>query len=259
MNTEEDEIIARLRQDFLDDTVDRIDQIEVNIDRVASALMDPAEGIPAIRRDAHTIKGLGRSFGFPAIGVIAHRLEDFLAGMKTISDEQAAALVDFTSWIREIVDRGENPPEQEEQKILRSLPTRVADEFKAVKKKDVEILIVTATAVQARFLERELHGAGIKVIKAHSGVQAFEMAVHCKPDAVISAAVLEGLSGIDLIKALSAMSETEGKPLALLTSFGRDHAELRTLPQTVDVIHNDGARFAKDCVGFITKVIGPTA
>ena len=177
--------------------------------------------------------------------------------MKTISDEEAAALVDFTSWIREIVDRGENPPEQEEQKILRSLPTRVADEFKKVKKKDVEILIVTATAVQARFLERELHCAGIKVIKAHSGVQAFEMAVHCKPDAVISAAVLEGLSGIDLIKALSAMSETGDKPLALLTSFGRDHTELQTLPETVDVIHNDGARFAKDCVGFLAKVIGP--
>lgn len=254
MGTEEDEIIARLRQDFLDDTLDRIDQIEVNIDQVASALIEPGEGIPAIRRDAHTIKGLGRSFGFPIIGVIAHRMEDFLVGMKTISDEEAAALVDFTSWIREIVDRGKNPAEEEEQKILRSLPTRVSGEFKKVKKKDLEILIVTATAVQARFLERELQAAGIKVIKAHSGVQAFEIAVHCKPDAVISAAVLDGLSGIDFIKALSAMSETGSKPLALFTSFRRDHAALQTLPETVDVIHNSGAQFAKDCVGFIMKM-----
>ncbi len=254
-----DDIISRLKQDFIEDTIDRVDRIETTIDRVAGGMDEASAGIAELRREAHTVKGLAGSFGFPLVGAIAHRLEDYIADMTKIDDQHAASLVDFTTWIREIVESGTNPAAEEEIRILRSLPSRTtsggaADGAKgktAGPANHLEVLIVTATAVQAHFLQRELRERGYRTIAARSAVEAFQTVVQSRPDAIISAAVLDGLSGIELIRALSAMKTLQGKPLGLLTSFDASHPDLEGLPSNVTVITNRGRETTKHLVQFI--------
>jgi len=254
-----DDIIARLKQDFIEDTIDRVDRIETTIDRVAGRMDDAPAGIAELRREAHTVKGLAGSFGFPLVGAIAHRLEDYIADMTEIDDLQAASLVDFTTWIREIVESGTNPAAEEEIRILRSLPSRSAGNTAQDGKGDTtgaashqqEVLIVTATAVQAHFLQRELRERGFRTIAARSAAEAFQTVVQSRPDAIISAAVLDGLSGTELIRALAAMKTMQGKPLGLLTSFDAGHPDLEGLPANVTVITNRGKETAGHLVKFI--------
>ncbi|MCC9622702.1 Hpt domain-containing protein [Thalassospira sp. MA62] len=241
-----DDIVARLKQDFIEDTVERVDRIETIIDRVAGDMTDAATGIAELRREAHTVKGLAGSFGFPLVGAIAHRMEDYIADLTEIDDLEAASLVDFTSWIREIIESGTNPGADEETRILRSLPTRsVKGEEDAGKAKgpvasDKEVLLVTATAVQAHFLQRELRAKGFRTITARTAVEAFETVIQSHPDAIISAAVLDGLSGIELIRALSAMTTLSDMKLGLLTSFDAGHPDLEGLPGRIAIISNRG-------------------
>ena len=250
-----DDIVASLKQDFIEDTVDRVDRIETTIDRIAGGMDEAGPGIAELRREAHTVKGLAGSFGFPLVGAIAHRLEDY------INDLEAASLVDFTSWIREIIESGTNPAADEETRILRSLPTRSAKADEegakdtAVTANDKEVLLVTATAVQARFLQRELREKGFRTITARTAVEAFETVVQSHPDAVITAAVLDGLSGIELIRALAAMKTLTNKKLGLLTSFDAGHPDLEGLPGNVAIISNRGKQTADQLAKFIDTMM----
>lgn len=256
-----DAIVASLKQDFIEDTIERIDRIETTIDRVAGGMDEAAAGIAELRREAHTVKGLAGSFGFPLVGAIAHRLEDYIADLTNIDDLEAASLVDFTSWIREIIESGTNPPAEEETRILRSLPTRSAKADEADQKspvaaaQDKEILLVTATAVQAHFLQRELREKGFRTITARTAVEAFETVVQSHPDAVITAAVLDGLSGIELIRALAAMKTLADRKLGLLTSFDVSHPDLEGLPGNVSIINNRGKQTSEHLAKFIETMM----
>ncbi|WP_417828764.1 Hpt domain-containing protein [Thalassospira sp.] len=256
-----DAIIAGLKQDFIEDTLDRVDRIETTIDRVAGGMDEAAIGIAELRREAHTVKGLAGSFGFPLVAAIAHRLEDYIADLTEIDDREAASLVDFTSWIREIIESGTNPQAEEETRILRSLPTRtVAVDEKdsgssAGVAQDKEILLVTATAVQAHFLQRALREKGFRTITARSAVEAFQTVVQSRPDAVITAAVLDGLSGIELIRALAAMKTLADKKLGLLTSFDASHPDLEGLPENVAIISNQGKKTSEHLSEFIETML----
>lgn len=256
-----DAVVAGLKQDFIEDTLERIDRIETTIDRVAGG-MDKAEpGIAELRREAHTVKGLASSFGFPLVGAISHRLEDYIADLAEIDDLEAASLVDFTSWIREIIESGTNPPAEEETRILRSLPTRSAQADVKDEKSDVavaqdkEVLLVTATAVQGHFLQRELREKGFRTITARSAVEAFQTVVQSRPDAVITAAVLDGLSGIELIRALAAMKTLADKKLGLLTSFEASHPDLEGLPENVAIISNRGKQTSEQLSKFVETML----
>lgn len=256
-----DDIVASLKQDFIEDTVERIDRIETTIDRIAGGMDQAGPGIAELRREAHTVKGLAGSFGFPLVGAIAHRMEDYIADLKEIDDLEAASLVDFTSWIREIIESGTNPPADEETRILRSLPTRSVKADEADGKAttptahDKEVLLVTATAVQAHFLQRELREKGFRTITARTAVEAFETVVQSHPDAVITAAVLDGLSGIELIRALAAMKTLSDKKLGLLTSFDASHPDLEGLPANVAIINNRGKQTAEHLAKFIETML----
>jgi chemotaxis protein histidine kinase CheA len=256
-----DAIVAGLKQDFIEDTLERVDRIETTIDRVAGG-MDKAEvGLAELRREAHTVKGLAGSFGFPLVGAIAHRLEDYIADLSEIDDLEAASLVDFTSWIREIIESGTNPQLDEETRILRSLPTRSAKSNEGSQASgtesahDKEVLLVTATAVQGHFLQRALREKGFRTITARSAVEAFQSVVQSRPDAVITSAVLDGLSGIELIRALAAMKTLSNKKLGLLTSFDAAHPDLEGLPENVAIISNQGKKTAEHLAKFIETML----
>ena len=73
-----DPVIAQLRQEFLIDAAERIDVIHETLE----STKDSGEcALLAIRREAHKLKGMGGSFDFPVISLIARRLEDYMANL----------------------------------------------------------------------------------------------------------------------------------------------------------------------------------
>nr|WP_255542298.1 Hpt domain-containing protein [Azospirillum sp. INR13] len=77
-------------------------------DRVKGQRSD-AETIGVLRLEAHNFKGMGTSFGYPTVSLVAHRLEDYLSGLKRLDEKQLIDAQIFIDRISELVDRAEQP------------------------------------------------------------------------------------------------------------------------------------------------------
>jgi len=85
-------------------------------------------------------------------------------------------------------------------------------------------------------VDRELRACGYRVVAARTPFEAFELAFRMKPDMLMTSAVMDGIGGVDLVRAFAAMSATTNMPAVLLTSLDSGHSDLRDLPQDIPVV-----------------------
>ncbi len=236
----DDDIFAQLRQDFLTDTRERLDDMESAA--TAESGTQGTDPLVTIRREAHSIKGLAASLGFPSITIVAHRLEDFVAELKVLAEEHISHVLAYIDCIRGIVEEGRDPGDSKTAEILRALPAHTgisaaAGDFEVKEARQVEVLLVAPGRAVRRMITGELRALGFRVSTTPSPWQALELAARTQPDLVITSAVMDQLSGIDLARAMRAIAPTETQPLALLTSLEDDHPDMKRLPDDVAIIH----------------------
>lgn len=224
-----------LRADFLADAVERLAVMQGALDAVKEG-RPPEPRLHALRREAHNLKGLGGSLGLPFITVVAHRLEDYLGLCRIESPAAASDIQAFIDCLADAVEAGGVPGEEDAATKLRTLPVVMALDIGEVVIREVEILLLTGSRTIARAVGDELRACGYRVVGATNPFQAITLAVQMHPDMVITSAVLEGLSGIDVARALRAMTATADLPIAIMTSFRKHHSELSDLPPGVEVI-----------------------
>ena len=234
-----DRVIASLAKEFLVDAADTLGKLGIEISRVVETKADSSELLAVIRRETHTMKGLGGSYGYPGISVIAHRLEDYLVSVDVPTSRQMQEILPFLDRMQEIAESGENPSDETLSRIVRALPAKgsAMAEYSPVSNR--EVLLVASSRILARAIEGELNRRGYRVVTVKSSLDVFETAVRTRPDMIIASAMMDGVSGIDLARALKSMRVTQNIPFVLLTSFERGHAELRGLPDEAALIHHD--------------------
>ncbi|CAK0748213.1 Hpt domain-containing protein [Azospirillaceae bacterium] len=247
-----EDIEDRLFIEFVDDARDRLQVLNHALERLANRQSTDADIIALVRKEAHNLKGCGTSFGFPAVSLIAHRLEDYLSGLTRLTDRQREDIQVFLDRIAEVVDRTKQPELAETNRIIRSLPVRYVFEVADVDVHDIEIMLVTPSKVMAKKVGTELAACGFRAITVHDPIESISLAVRMPPDMVIASLVMDGLSGLDLIRGLRAMSVTQKVPMALLTSLDLDNAVLREVPVGVGVIRV-GSHFGEDFAAIITR------
>ena len=113
-------------------------------------------------------------------------------------------------------------------------------------------LVVTRARTLGHMLARELANCGYRAQTASDPFEAIRFAVAEKPDVVLSSAVLDGMAGIDLLRALRSMRATETLPVAVVTSFEAGHPELAGLPTGTAVIRL-GKTLADDLARVLTE------
>ncbi len=219
------EMIDYMRRDFLDTTGGKLTEL----DEVLTADGD----LEALRYFAFETKGQARNFGMTLLGLVAARLEDYLNAIDRIADWSLPGIRAFLDALQNVVDGG-IADDADPSLVVRGLPARPR----------VLVLVMDHNAATG-IVEREMQACGYRTTVVTSPFEAFEIAVRTRPDLVIVSAVLEGLTGIDLATALATMPETRNTPVAVLTSFDDDDANLNLLPKSVPVIHN-GDRFGDD-------------
>lgn len=239
LDTKLDQIVQTLSGDFLDDAGDTLDELWKLLERVERGESSATEAIPVLRREAHSLKGLGGSFGFPSITLIAHRLEDYIAELESLDAHHLRDARAFIEAIQDIVERRTNPADDGCSKILRRLPAKGATDKNYLARVDLEILLVTCSHILRRAVEGQLNSRGYRVVTLRSPLAAFETAVRSRPAMVIASAVMDGIGGVDLARAFSAMSATRDIPFVLLTSFQRSHPELHELPPGITLVRHD--------------------
>ena len=127
-----DDVLNNLRGEFLTDARDRLDVIE----RAVFEASD--DTITVLRRETHNIKGMAGTFGFPMVGLLAHRLEDYAAQIKLLDDDNRHDIDVFLRLMQDILQVGHDPDEADAAALIRSLPVR-AEAESAV---PIEVLLV---------------------------------------------------------------------------------------------------------------------
>ena len=248
----EDYLEDRLRVEFLDDARDRLQRMYDLLDKLCAGKAQDTEVVSTLRMDIHNLKGTGAPFGFPAISLVAHRMEDYLSGLARLDERQRESVHTFLDRISHLLDCGKQPDVAETNQILRALPTRYVFDIKDVEVRNVEIMVVTPSKVVAKKVGTELAACGFRSVTVQDPIESISLAVRVPPDMMIAAMMMDGLSGLDLIRGLHAMSVTRKVPMALLTSLDLDSAALREIPEGVGIIRL-GPKFSEDIAAVITR------
>lgn len=248
--TDFDDLVEQLKVEFRDDVHDRLGALYETLKAVSLGRMSSTDGLLAIRRDSHSLRGAGSSFGFPLVSLIAQRLEAYLTNLKDLTESQIVDLHTFADRIAEAADRDDTPDLAATNSVIRALPSRYEFDIADVEIHDVDIMLVSPNKIVARRVAAELAACGFKVNTLVDPIEALSVAVRVPPDMIIASAVMDGLGGVDLIRALKAISLTETVPMALLTSL--DATSLKGVPDDVAMVRL-GPGFGDDIASAITR------
>ncbi|NQU55868.1 MAG: Hpt domain-containing protein [Rhodospirillales bacterium] len=237
-NVDVDAIIANLSGEFVEDCLDNVEEAEKALANMQNGQGDFKNQYDNLQRHVHSIKGTAGTFGFPAIGVFAHRLEDFIEALKDVSPHLDKIQI-FLDKIREIAESGHNPEGEDYIRLVRSLP-RAHNRIAAVRPtREVNILLVMPRDIQRKIIGQELSSCGFGMSFVASGVDAISSVLSMKPDVVISSNFLEDMSGADLARTLSAIKATRGINFALISSDEFDDVKKIDIPDGVVIIKKE--------------------
>jgi CheY-like chemotaxis protein/HPt (histidine-containing phosphotransfer) domain-containing protein len=230
-------MLERLTAEFRDSCREAMDECEGILNRLSNRTGDAGTDMIELQRRVHNVKGSGATFGFPAVSLIAHKLEDFLEATDKPADHVRDIQV-FLDAMRAIAESGVNPPEGDYPALLRTLP-RARSGFTAVQRsRDVHILLAMPKDVQRKIILRELASCGFDVTCADTGVSAIGLVLSTRPDAVFASLVLPDMSGADLARALAAIGTARKCPFGLLTTKSAEDPQFAGLPAWI-IVKND--------------------
>ena len=241
-----DDITEGLRTEFLDETADSLRAIIIGLDLVRQGQKDGGEMIAETKRLALLLKGQASNVGVRLINTLAHRLADYLSNITELNERNTEDLLRFIDAMSEVAE-GVTPLDADPSLMVRGLPVKKDFDISDIEIRNVEVMLVMASGAATHFVEREMRQCGYRAISVASPFEAIPMIIRTKPDMVVISAVLSELSGIDLAIALASMPATRNMPVALITSFPRDHESLKLLPDNVPVIQK-GPNFGEDLV-----------
>ena len=233
------DILMQLREEFLAHSQTRVEILDACIASLSAPDDGGADRLIEFQREVHNLKGAGGSFGFPTLSLIAHRLEDYLSSAGNPTAKQLGDLQVFVDRLSSIIDDGAEPDDDATNAILRALPVHTQFDPSEVVQRNVEVLLVIPSRAIVQVVSRELQACGYRVITTQTPSMAFDIVIKTRPDMIITSAVLDPVSGIDLVRAFAAMTLTESIPIAVLTSFALDHQDFQRLPANATIIRLD--------------------
>jgi len=246
-----DDPLENLRHSFREETEDRLGLMDKLVEDALEGVTTFAAALPQLRRDAHTLKGMGDASGFPLVSMVAQRLENYLDDLDGAQPERSLedirAHIDAMSRAMGVVASDAAVAE-----ALRSLPVPRAFNPDDVVMRRVEALLVTGSRVVGRLVARELGACGIRTVLTQSPTEAFTLAIRMRPDLIIASATMAELSGTDLVRGLAAMAPTRKIPMAILTSLSDSELSRQGLPPEILTIHT-GERLSQDLAAMITS------
>ncbi len=241
---DEEDLIAELRQEFLDDALESLRDLDVSLDAARNERKTAEEVMSEVRRFALPLRGQAANFGVRLVGTVAHRMEDYLANVKDLSARGIDDLQVFVDTFIDIVE-GRVAFDSDSSQIVRHLPAKPGFDASDIEARDVEVMLVMLHGTATRFVERELQGCGYRITNVTTTFEALPLIIRTKPDMVIISAIMPELTGIDLAIALASMPATRNTPTALITSLDPDDDYLKLLPAAIPIIKK-GPSFSDD-------------
>lgn len=236
----------RVINEFLEELRDTASALQVLLGNMRSKSVAADEGLATLKREASNMRSQAQALALPMIKLVTHRLEEYVADLKSLGGGQLDEIQVFIDRIEKLAD-GEHVVETDMPAVVRSLPAKRTQDvdFGVIEQKNIEVLLVVPEKAMSRIVERELAACGYRTSVVRNPFEALEVVVHTKPDMVVASMELGVLTGVDLGCALAAMPISQGIPFGVLTSYNWGHPKLAGLPPRAALIRK-GAQFGDD-------------
>lgn len=236
-----DEIIASLRQEFIESAVDQLADIEHLLDQLEVGKTLSEDELFSIPRNIHNIKGQGATFGFPLVGQIAHLLEDYLENASGVRRELLPDLRQYLDSMAKFLDVGKEPIDNEAEALLASLPYfNKADGYLSQKTNDVQILLAMPPGLQRKVVSRELLSCGFQVNRAYDALETLSLALSFKPDIVMVNGEFDPFDGVELAKVFSSIECLCDIHFVIFSAFEESSAHFAETPDNVSIVVKRG-------------------
>lgn len=214
-----DAIIESLRDSYFEAATEKLNEM----DEIVGIHRDGGDADGALmhnlRRQLHSLKGTSGTFGFPVITVICHRLEEYFVEERQYSEQELDGGQIYLDRIRQIVEEKRNPDDAESERILADLPMHagVTNEI-AEEAVRTTVVLVSPMAAMRKLAEFYLSENHCEVFATSSSLEAFSLMLAHRPDMLVTSVQMETLNGIDLGRAVKAVSSLKGTKVVLMTS-----------------------------------------
>tara|TARA_R110000787_G_scaffold63679_4_gene143473 strand:- start:37649 stop:38410 length:762 start_codon:yes stop_codon:yes gene_type:complete len=240
-------LLQEMAGEYLDESWDRLEKVELCIDRIKAGLGKRGDNFLEIKREIHSVKGGGTPFGFSSISHICHSFESFLESSDSIDTIDPIDLEAYFLAIKSIVNERREPDEKEKEMLLKSLPTgrsRIGSKAAYVG----SCLIVMPKNLQRKIIAQELAQLGLKVALEEDPISAINTALDLKPEYIVTSKVIDRLSGAEVARIFRSISEFERTKVAILTASDQS-ADIIDLPKNCSIIQK-GPSFAREVFDF---------
>ncbi|MCR9072257.1 MAG: Hpt domain-containing protein [Alphaproteobacteria bacterium] len=250
-----DDIVANLTQEFIGESSDRLARMQVSLTNLAAAKGADREEIMGLSREIHSVKGSAANFQFRTVATVAHRFEDYMSATLDQSPLPIEEYQRFVDALSDLIDLGREPDPKQSAQMQTKLPVLAAFDPTSVAVKPGRALVVIRARTMGHMLSRELANCGFMAQTALDAFDAIRLAVTERPDIVLTSAVMDGISGVELIAAIRALKSTADLPCAVVTSFDRGHPELNGLPKDAGVVRL--GKTLSDDLGMVLTGVAP--
>lgn len=251
MTKSKEQFLVELKQIFIESSEDRLQSSYAHLENIANNVGDYEENLMVVRRDIHSLKGMGNASGFPGITTISHRAEEYLLQTDKVTVKEISELYKYFDAIQILLESDEQPNADQIAEIVRKLPYNEANithkdgKEKNVTKRKTEALSVMPKSVHQRLISNELSNIGFRVSNITSSTEAIDLAIHTKPDCIITSAVIDAISGFELTKILRTIKNTKQIPVILVTSYDQKALKAENLPEDIRIAKK-GEHFSKE-------------
>lgn len=249
LNSRAEEILKNLSLEFVQSTEDMLTDIDALITSMRGE-EKADEAFLEFRRDIHTIKGQGTTFGFPSVSRVAHMLEDYVETLEGLDEKAIDDLQVYVDKISSILENGEPEGAENVRRLLEALPSVQAAAYTDQIVKDVPALIVMPKSTQRSIIGRELLACGFRLSFADDAVSGINAAVAFPPRIVFASFEIPGFSGVELANVFRSVRALRDGHFILLTSYDIDDERLSDLPSGTGIIHKSGD-FAEQMVDYL--------
>jgi DNA-binding NarL/FixJ family response regulator len=249
-DAELDMLLADMRQEFIENCEDRLDEVEDSLEQGIDGQVRPDRVLLDIKRNIHSIKGLGTSFGFSSITLFAHSLEDYIETCEEIDKDHLKDIQYFVDRIRDILESGVNLTDDEAVEIIHRLPLHKKSSSQKLNQQDIRVLFLMPKGLQRKIIGRELSTFGFNVIIAETGIAAIDLAITHKPDIIISSMHVNRFSGVELAHIFYNIEATHHARFLLMAASDISEKVIANLPANTTILRK-GMAFSKDLFQFL--------
>ena len=240
-----DDLTDELRQEFVDETIETLQALDVLLNSARNGHSDQSEVIAQFRRVAVKVRGPANTYGFRPLASIAYRVTDYLTSpprpLPPRAWDDMQTFLDMMMMVVEDRLPLDRPPAQ----VIRDLPNPLGFNPAEIERQTVDVLLVMPRGAQTHFVVRELQQCGYRVSVVSDTIEAFAQVVQTQPNLIIISALMPHLDGYELAIALMSMPSTRNIPIAVITSLTPADDRLSLLPGRIPIVYK-GPSFADD-------------